>query len=120
MPLIIRTVSSAQDAYTSQRTRLDGRDYLLRFSFNEREERWYLSLFDEDELPILEGLKLVCSQPLLQAYRSNPDVPRGELVVMDLTDDNSPPTLDELGEGKRCELLYITAEELEALKSRNG
>lgn len=115
MPLIIRTVSTADDAYTSQRTRLDGRDYLLRFAYNEREERWYLSLYDEDELPVLQGLKLVANHPLLKAYRSNPDVPPGELVVADLTGDNSPPTLDELGEGRRCELLYITAAELAEL-----
>jgi hypothetical protein len=93
--------------YYSQRVKLDGRDYLLRFAYNEREARWYLSLYDDEELPLVLGLKLMTNWELLQHYHADPRVPPGELWVMCLSGDESPPTLSELGEGKRCELTYF-------------
>lgn len=95
--------------YHTQKTRLDGRDYVLQFAWNEREARWYLSLFDEEEQPLALGIKLVANWPLLRFYRFDPRVPPGELMVVDLTGDGSPPGLDELGAGKRCELTYFTS-----------
>lgn len=95
--------------YFTQKTRLDGRDYLLRFAYNERAERFSLTLLDESEQPILRGLWLVANWPLLRRYRADTRIPPGELMVVDLTGDGSPPTLDELGEGKRCELTYFEA-----------
>lgn len=108
-------IETREDPYYSQRTRLDGRDYVLRFAYNERESRWYLSLLDESESPIILGIKLVANYSLLYPYRYDPRVPPGEINVADLTGDGSPPTLLELGEGKRCELLYWTRAELEEL-----
>lgn len=95
--------------YFTQKTRLDGRDFLLRFAYNERAERFSLSIFDESEQPILRGLWLVTNWPLLRRYRADIRLPPGELMVVDLSGDGSPPTLDELGEGKRCELTYFEA-----------
>jgi hypothetical protein len=103
--------TSKIEAFYSQRTRLDGREYLLRFAWNQREERWHLSIFDEAEQPIVQGLKLVANWPLLRFYRADPRCPPGELWVMDLSGDGSPPGFDELGEGLRCELTYVPAED---------
>lgn len=111
MPLLLIT---SEEPHYQQRTRLEGRDYLLTFTFNEREERWYLSIADEAEDPIASGLKLVANWPLLWPYRYDPRIPPGELAVSDVSGDGSPPTLLELGEGKRCELLYWTRAELDA------
>ena len=95
--------------YFTQKTRLDGRDFLLRFAYNERAERFSLSIFDESEQPVLLGLLLVANWPLLRHYRADARLPPGELMAVDLTGDGSPPTLDELGEGKRVELTYFEA-----------
>jgi hypothetical protein len=108
--LLVPTTPGAP--YHSQKTRLDGRDYVLRFAFNERENRWHLSILDDEERPILLGLKLVANWPLLRHYRWDPRVPPGELMVLDLTGDRTPPGLDELGEGLRCELTYFEAAEI--------
>lgn len=110
-------IPTRDDPYYQQRTRLEGRDYVLSFAFNEREQRWYLTLADEAESPIATGIKLVANWPLLRPYRYDPRTPLGELTVSDISGDSSPPTLLELGEGKRCELLYWTAAELAALTS---
>lgn len=64
------------------RTRLEGRDYLLRFKYQERDCFWYLSLFDQDGIAIAEGLRIVTGIPLLSTvvdYRR----PLGELFVID-------------------------------------
>jgi hypothetical protein len=95
--------------YFTQKTRLDGRDYLLRFAYNERAERFSLSIYDESDEPLIEGLWLVANWPLLRHYRHDARLPPGELWVSDLTGDGSPPRLDELGEGRRCELTYFEA-----------
>ncbi len=98
--------------YYTQRTKLDGRDYNLRFAWNQRAERWTLDILDEAAVPIVSGIKLVTNFPLLRSYQWDPDVPPGKLLVMTLTQDRSPPGFYDLGIGRRCELTYFSATEL--------
>lgn len=93
------------------RTRLDGREYILHFAWNQREERWYLTIADQEDVSLVAGLKLITNHPLLRFYQANPEVPPGELVVHDLTNDGTPPGLDDLGIGLRCELTYYAVTE---------
>lgn len=116
--LLIPTTPGAP--YYQQKTRLDGRDYILHFAYNEREDRWYLSLHDEEDIAILRGLKLVANWPLLRHYRFDTRVPPGELMVIDLTGDGAPPGLNELGESLRCQLNYMEAAELAAAAANIG
>ena len=95
--------------FYTQKTRLDGIDYILGFRYSQREDRWYLSIYDSEEKPILLGLKLVANWPLLHAYRFNPLVPPGELMASSLGPDDSPPGLNELGEKLRVQLIYFEA-----------
>lgn len=99
------------EPYYSQRTRLDGREYNLHFAWNQREERWYLSLHDETDAPLVSSIKLVTNWPLLRFWRFDPRVPPGELMVVDLTGNDEPPGIDELGVGMRCELTYYATTE---------
>jgi hypothetical protein len=93
--------------FYTQKTRLDGVDYVLEFRYSQREDRWYLDISDSEEVPILTGLKLIANWPLLQAYHYDTRVPPGELMAISLVADDSPPGLNELGEGLRCELTYF-------------
>jgi hypothetical protein len=104
--------TSSDSAFYDQRTRLDGRDYTLRFAWNEREARWYLTLLDESEEPIIRSIKVLANWPLLKSHRHDPRTPAGELVACDLTGLDTPPAFDELGIGLRCELTYFDAEEI--------
>lgn len=92
--------------FQRSRVTLDGREFILDLQWNEREERWYLSISDEEGAPILMGRKLVCEVPLLVYYLGDPRVPPGDLRVIDMTHDYSPPGLNDLGAGLRCELTY--------------
>jgi hypothetical protein len=112
MALLIQT---SPDPYYSERVRLDGRDYILRFAWNQREERWRLSILADNEEPIIHGLKLLTGWPLLRYYRFDRRLPPGELYVVDSTGNRAPPGLEDLGEGRRCQLVYLTQEELTEL-----
>lgn len=105
-----------------QVTTLDGRDYILRFLFNEREGKWYLSVSDESDVPIVNGVKIV---PLISLLRKVKDSrkPPGLLMARDLTAADAAfdagekvvdldPGLNDLGEGGRVRLFYFTADEL--------
>lgn len=100
------------EPYYTQRTRLDGREYNLRFAWNQRIERWFLDINDGDGVPIVLGLKLTSNWPLLRAYRYDPRVPPGELAAMTSPKDNVPPGLNDMGKGLRCELTYFAATDL--------
>ena len=99
-----------------QITQLDGTDYRLSFRYNQREKRYSLSLFTPDDEPIAEGAKLVVGWPLF-LYSVNPLLPPGQLIVVNSSLDTTDPDMGELGIGKRCELMYFTAEEVASAKA---
>jgi hypothetical protein len=103
--MAVLAIPTTADPYYAQKTRLDGRDFILHFSYNQREDRFYLALHDDEDAPILHGIKLVANWPLLRGYRWNTALPPGELFVASLI-GNDPPGLNELGPGKRCQLIY--------------
>lgn len=104
-PQVIPTVAGNPN-YT-MRTRLDGRDYLLRFQWNQREERWYFDIFADTNEPLAVGIKIIPNRPLLRFYQWDQRLPPGEFVAnIDIADD-SPPGLYEMAIGERCELTYF-------------
>jgi hypothetical protein len=105
-PLILPTQSDGSKHY-SQRTTLDGRDFNLLFQYNDRQATWRLSVLDEEGSPIASGRRIVCNINLFRFIGHNPLAPPGELYAIDTTDDDSPPGVDELGIGKRVQLLYF-------------
>ncbi len=107
-----------------QITTLDGRDYVLRFLFNEREGKWYMSVSDESDDNIVHGVKIV---PLVSLLRKVTDdrKPAGLLMARDLTAVDADfssgekvfdldPGLDELGE--RVEIVYFASDELVSIE----
>lgn len=99
--------------FWQQITTLDGTDYLLEFRFNSREQVYYLMVSLTDGTLLAQGIKLVCSYPLLQAYNDD-RFPLGELIVLPDATSDGPPGLGELGIGQRCQLVYVTAAEIQA------
>lgn len=108
--LVIPTIP--EEPYYRQKTNLEGREFLLSFSYNQRIDRWYLSIYDEEETPLLLGLKLVANWPLLRHYRYDTRLPPGELMALTTDGSTAPPTLTELGPGRRAELVYLDSTEL--------
>ena len=92
------------DPFYTLGVELDGASYSLDFRYSEREAVWYLAVSSGEGDLLASGIKLVCFYPLLRG-RTDPRLPKGTLMVH-ATGDDSPPGLEDLGEGGRCVLLY--------------
>lgn len=94
----------------TQRTALDGRDYVLAFRWNQRAGSWTLDLADQDGAAIASGCVLVAGYPLLKGV-TDARRPPGELAVLDTFGlDDLDPAFSDLG--TRFVLVYVTAAEL--------
>lgn len=105
---VIPTFSNGLVRYR-QVTPLDGLDFVLLLSFNERDGNWYLSIQDSQGEPIqgATGQKLVKEWDPLRLCVDPRRPPGTFLVASDLPDD---PGLFELGNG--ASLFYIPEADL--------
>lgn len=94
----------------TQRSRLDGREYVISFVWNARESRWFVELLDENADPIVSGVKVIPNFPLLRRV-VDPRCPPGELAALDNAGDD-PIVFADLG--TRAILVYYSAAELAA------
>jgi len=88
---------------------LSGTEYVLSFQYNQREDRWYVSLYDTNGNAIYLGRKIVCNIPLFRKCASG-SRPLGDLFAQTLTADDTPPKLEELGD--RVKLVYYEPGEI--------
>lgn len=102
---VVPTLADGTPDYT-MRTRFDQRDFNLRFTWNQRDERWYMGIFAVDDTPIVLGVKIVCNVDLLRYYRYDSKVPQGALFAWDHSADSTPPNLNDMAIGARVELTY--------------
>ncbi len=105
------SIPVSEEPFFKQFTSLGGQDFLLTFTYNQREACYYLTLGTASGVDICRGLKLVCNWPLLLGKRDE-RLPLGTLMVVSNTTDTETPDIGELGIGKRCELLYFTPGEI--------
>jgi len=93
----------------TQRTALDGTDFLLRFDWSGRTGLWMLTIADQDGAPIVSGRALTTGTILLRGVRDTRR-PAGELVVYDATGKKDlDPGFGDLG--SRFALVYFDAAE---------
>lgn len=103
------TIPTTNDPFYKQVTALDGVDYTLTFTYDQREDCFYLTIGDATDVDIVRGIKLVCLWPLLLG-KVDDRLPQGTLMVISNTTDDSPPGIDDLIDGGRCELVYQEVE----------
>lgn len=99
-------------AFFTQKTTLDGKDYVLSFAWNQRESRWYLTIYDHEDNVLQGAVKVIADFPLTRRIASSDTAPPGVLMAVDLTDAGDPPTRDDLG--SRVILVYYDAETVAA------
>ena len=112
MPLLIPIFKS--EPLYNERVRLEGRDYIFRFDFAGREDRIYMSIFDQDTEPLLLGIKIVANFALTTRHLFNDGLPPGQFVAIDLEQDGTPPTLVDFGTRVRL-FYYQSTEDLDQL-----
>lgn len=84
------------DSYR-QRTPLDGVEYQLVFTWNERSNRWVFSLYYTDGSPIVEGKVVALNTDLLLAV-VDPRRPPGVLALVSSEETTEEATRDGLGD----------------------
>jgi len=101
---------------------LDGVTFDLFFIWNERDEAWYMSIFDptvvadEDgaRTPIIGCIPIHVGQMLLNEF-SDRRRPLGDIVAVDTSNEDLDPGQRDLGE--RVILLYLSNADLVAIAS---
>ena len=107
MPLIV-PVFPGEPLY-QERVRLEDRDYIFRFDWNNREQRFYMGIKSQDETSLIAGVKVVSNWGLLTRHHFNPDLPQGELIPIDIEGGGAPPTFRDFG--TRVRLFYYSSDE---------
>ncbi len=107
MPLIV-PVFPGEPLYR-ERVRLEDRDYVFRFDWSNREQRFYMSIKDQDEELLLLGIKIVANWGLLAQHHFNLALPPGELIAIDAETGGEPPTFNDFG--TRVRLFYFASDE---------
>jgi len=93
----------------TQRTRLEGVDYTLRYSHNSRSDSWTIDLAaiggnDQEPIPIVTGMKLFIGNNLLR-YASHELTPPGVLLALSGDGSRRAPGANDLG--TRVRLYYL-------------
>ena len=102
---VIRTFATP---FYTETVPLDGINYRLYFGYNQREDTWYLSIANDLGTDLLNGIKLVCGIDLLKRWHYIEGLPAGQLACISLSGtDDSPPGLNDLAAGARCQLTYV-------------
>lgn len=84
---------------------LGGTDYVLRFGYMQRADRWYLGLYTADMAPIALGMKVVCHWDILRCCALSTRPP-GKLFFGSDNADAAPGFADL---GRSCFLMYADA-----------
>lgn len=91
---------------------LDGVILTLGISYRVRTDDWWLSLFDEEGQPLLQGKRIVTGWPLNVGV-FDPRLPNGLFIALRLGESEADATAGELGRAVR--LTFWSAEDLAAL-----
>lgn len=89
---------------------IDGKEYVLRFTYNETYDYWSFGLYVEDKKPIIAMTKIVPNFPILHYY-TDTNIPNG---IFGCIADSG---IDRVGrnafKNKIAEFVYIPNVELE-------
>lgn len=88
---------------------LDNRLYKLGFLYNTLRSFWSLTIWDEDDIMLISGIKIVANYPLLFSHKNN-SLPLGNFYC-EITSKSSLITRNSFLSGE-AKLLYLTQKEL--------
>ena len=98
--------------YFSQTSSIEGILYQFIFSWNERDERWRMTITDMEENIIFNKIKIVPFIPLTSRYKID-DIYSGDILGYNIKSKFDMPSRTSLG--KDFKLFYFDKNELKAL-----
>jgi len=75
---------------------LDGKDYNIKFRYNDRADFWSMSIYDSSDVAIREGIRVVSNFPLTRKI-ADPARATGLMFAFDPRSSASAPSIEELG-----------------------
>ncbi len=102
-----RTLQFPQGSAWRQRVQLQGRSYVIRAYWNDRNGSWWFSVSDRDDERIASG-KLVLGYPLMWGLRDDRRPPGEFFVVEPSQTDGADPGRDSFADGS-YRLIYVEA-----------
>jgi hypothetical protein len=110
--IIIPTLQDV--AAWTQRTTLEGTEYILDFNWNGRDGAWYMNISTIAGAALVCGIKLVSNRKLFRRFHHIDGMPLGELVIFDGSGSIPWPGYSELNAG--VDVIYIeSTDDLEAI-----
>jgi hypothetical protein len=88
---------------------LDEQIYVLEIDWNTRGEFWTIGFATSDQIPLVDGIKIVCNLDLIELHK-NPLMPRGSLIYLSPGDPGRETLLSE-----SSALVYIPEDEADAI-----
>lgn len=110
MPSILKTISNNSDFEYS--TVLDGDEFIIRLTYNETSDSWYLNLKDYKGDSVASGIRIVTNFPLVNIYKFT-NAPVGYIFCIqnNLSEPSNSPTRNSFIDGTH-EIWYYSTEEL--------
>lgn len=103
------------NALSSQEIPLGGVNYTFNYSFNTRDNRWRIDIY-QGSTQVISGVKVMENQGLLSRYRLKL-FNHGEIFAERVKDDGLPVGRHNFGPGLAYELTYYTNSELTSIAS---
>jgi len=109
---MIVTVPTDADPFYDEVVNLEGTDYLMTFTYSQREDCYYLSVATPDGIALATGVKIVANWPLLHRFADD-RLPPGELMCIANTPVTDPaPGLGQIGPDLPFTLMYLESNQL--------
>lgn len=103
--MVYFTPPDKNDSFT--RIVLDGDECLFRFSYNYTGGFWVMGIYQNENLPIVAGMKILPSFPVNWYFRQYVELPKGVLGVI--------TKLDKIGRedfvNGKAQFVYVTYDE---------
>lgn len=108
--MAVLNIPTFSDPFYTFTCALEGTVYVFDWRYNQREDAWRFSISLPDGTDLVSGIKVVCGKSLLKRT-ADVRLPAGLLMAISNNGDTSTPGLEELGEGKRVTLVYVTSDD---------
>jgi hypothetical protein len=111
MAIVVIDTSTDPEVFAyEQFVDLEQRTFLFKLDWNERDESWSLSIYDQDEEPLVTGKRVAIGIPLLRGEVDS-RLPDGILMAVDVTEQHGEAGVSDLG--ARVNLVYYEVASLE-------
>jgi len=109
---IDRLPTSTDVPYYEFEVELDDVEFKLEFRYNDRDDAWYMTVLDPEDVVLRAGIRVVLSWALLRLW-ADTTRPGGDIISVNQGSVLVPPTLTQLG--AEVVLNYFDASEVAAL-----